>query len=32
MARGVVVALACGVLTSAIVTIVFEQLFYVRLP
>ena len=31
-ARGVVVALACGVLTAAIVTLVFEQLFYVRLP
>ena len=30
--RGVVVALACGVLTSLAVTYVFEQLFYVRLP
>jgi putative tricarboxylic transport membrane protein len=30
--RGFVVALACGVLTAAIVTLVFEQLFYVRLP
>jgi hypothetical protein len=32
VARGVVVALACGVITSFIVTLVFEQLFYVRLP
>ena len=31
-ARGIVVALACGVLTSLAVTLVFEQLFYVRLP
>ena len=30
--RGIVVALACGVLTSAVVTLLFEQLFYVRLP
>ena len=30
--RGFVVALACGVLTALIVTLVFEQLFYVRLP
>ena len=30
--RGFVVALACGVLTAAIVTLMFEQLFYVRLP
>ena len=30
--RGLVVALTCGVLTSLIVTLVFEQLFYVRLP
>ena len=30
--RGFVVALACGVLTAGIVTLVFEQLFYVRLP
>ena len=30
--RGFVVALACGVLTAAIVTLLFEQLFYVRLP
>ena len=30
--RGFVVALACGVLTSLIVTLLFEQLFYVRLP
>ncbi len=30
--RGVVVALACGVLTALAVTYVFEQLFYVRLP
>jgi len=32
LARGFVVALACGVLTSLIVTLLFEQLFYVRLP
>jgi hypothetical protein len=32
MVRGFVVALACGVLTAAIVTLLFEQLFYVRLP
>ena len=32
MARGIIVALACGMLTAAIVTLVFEQLFYVRLP
>ncbi len=32
VARGIVVALACGVLTAAIVTLLFEQLFYVRLP
>ena len=30
--RGAVVAVACGALTAGIVTIVFEQLFYVRLP
>ena len=30
--RGLVVALACGVLTALIVTLLFEQLFYVRLP
>ena len=30
--RGIVVALACGVLTAAIVTLVFQELFYVRLP
>jgi hypothetical protein len=30
--RGFAVALACGVLTSLIVTLLFEQLFYVRLP
>jgi hypothetical protein len=30
--RGVAVAAACGVLTSAAVTFVFERLFYVRLP
>ena len=30
--RGLVVAAICGVLTSAIVTLTFEQLFYVRLP
>ncbi len=32
MVRGLVVALACGVLTAVIVMLVFEQLFYVRLP
>ena len=32
LARGLVVALACGVLTAVIVTLLFEQLFYVRLP
>ncbi|MEP7182977.1 MAG: tripartite tricarboxylate transporter TctB family protein [Betaproteobacteria bacterium] len=30
--RGAVVALACGVLTALLVTLLFEQLFYVRLP
>jgi len=30
--RGFAVALACGVLTALIVTLLFEQLFYVRLP
>jgi putative tricarboxylic transport membrane protein len=30
--RGFVVALACGVLTALSVTLLFEQLFYVRLP
>ena len=30
--RGIVVALACGVLTAAAVQYVFEDLFYVRLP
>jgi len=30
--HGLAVALACGVLTSLIVTLLFEQLFYVRLP
>jgi hypothetical protein len=30
--RGAVVAVTCGALTSAIVTLVFERLFYVRLP
>lgn len=30
--RGVVVALACGGLTALSVTLVFERLFYVRLP
>ena len=30
--RGLVVALACGVFTALIVTLLFEQLFYVRLP
>jgi len=32
VARGFAVALACGVLTAVIVTLLFEQLFYVRLP
>ena len=32
VARGLVVALLCGVLTSAAVTLLFEQIFYVRLP
>ncbi len=32
LARGFGVALACGVLTAAVVTLTFEQLFYVRLP
>jgi putative tricarboxylic transport membrane protein len=32
MIRGLIVALACGVLTAVVVTLVFEQLFYVRLP
>ena len=32
IARGVIVALACGGLTALVVTLVFEQLFYVRLP
>jgi hypothetical protein len=31
-ARGAVVALACGVLTALVVTLVFEKIFYVRLP
>jgi hypothetical protein len=31
-ARGLGVALACGVLTALVVTLLFEQLFYVRLP
>ena len=30
--RGSLVALACGVITAILVTLVFEQLFYVRLP
>ncbi len=30
--RGLVVALVCGALTSLLVTLVFERLFYVRLP
>jgi putative tricarboxylic transport membrane protein len=30
--RGIVVAVACGVITAAAVTLVFEDLFYVRLP
>ena len=30
--RGFVVALACGVVTAGAVTLLFEQLFYVRLP
>jgi hypothetical protein len=32
VARGAAVALACGVLTAAAVTYLFEHLFYVRLP
>jgi hypothetical protein len=32
MVRGLVVALACGGLTALIVTLLFEQLFFVRLP
>ncbi len=32
LARGAAVALACGVLTSIAVIVVFEQLFFVRLP
>jgi hypothetical protein len=32
LARGFAVALACGGITSFVVTLVFEQLFYVRLP
>jgi hypothetical protein len=32
VARGFVVALACGVITAVVVTLLFEQLFYVRLP
>ena len=32
VARGFAVALACGGLTALIVTLLFEQLFYVRLP
>jgi hypothetical protein len=30
--HGFVVALTCGVLTAVLVTLLFEQLFYVRLP
>ena len=32
MVRGFVVALACGVITALLVTLLFEELFYVRLP
>jgi len=32
VSRGFAVALACGVLTALVVTLLFEQLFYVRLP
>jgi len=32
LVRGLVVALACGVLTALLVTLRFEELFYVRLP
>ena len=32
LVRGFGVALACGVITAAVVTLTFEQLFYVRLP
>lgn len=31
-ARGMVVALACGVLTALVVTLTFQEVFYVRLP
>ena len=30
--RGALLAIACGVVTSAVVTYLFEHLFYVRLP
>jgi hypothetical protein len=30
--RGVIVALVCGLATALVVTLVFEQLFFVRLP
>ncbi len=30
--RAVTIALACGILTALVVTVVFEQLFFVRLP
>jgi len=30
--RGFIVALTCGVLTAVLVTLLFEELFYVRLP
>jgi hypothetical protein len=32
IARGALVAIACGVVTAGIVTYLFEHLFYVRLP
>jgi hypothetical protein len=32
LVRGIAVALACGVLTALVVSVLFEQVFYVRLP
>jgi hypothetical protein len=32
LARGFAIAIACGAITSFVVTLVFERLFYVRLP
>jgi hypothetical protein len=31
-ARQALLALACGVITSAVVTLTFQEIFYVRLP